>query len=307
MNLEGRAECLSVPYEDSGKEGYMPVPGAVLHYRVAGSESASEVVVFENGWGALFPYAAWLEQALAPHVRLVCYDRAGLGNSTSNEPITTARITEQFTALIAGLGISQPVVVIGHSYGGLIAALHAAQASEKVRAVIQADPTPEYPYKEDKAMESAPTATRFTKLAIRFGLTRSVTSIFDGLPQDAFRRLSKSRSEMIKVIDGSIPEIKLYREIQSRIRTSDVGKRCPRLVVSAAPLERKGLLRVAFSQKKLDAILKSVNEIHRRQAAHNGASRWIQSPYNHYTMLANREGAEHLARSALDFMRSAVD
>lgn len=304
MTPTSAEECLSVPYDEGGKEGCLPVPGGVLHYRVSGNESADDIVVFESGWGALFPYAAWLEQALSPHVWIICYDRAGIGDSTSTEPLTTARITEQLQALLLGLGVSKPVVVVGHSYGGLIAALHAAQAPAMVRAVVQIDPTPEYPYEGDKAMDFAPATTLFTKLAIRLGFTGIVTSMYVGLPKDALHRLTKSRAWMIKVLNGSIPEIRLFRDIQREIQTSGRADSVPRLVISGIPPERKGLFKLAFSQERLEGLFKSLHAAHQRQARRNDASRWMQIPYDHYTMLSQRGGGELLAGEVRSFLRA---
>lgn len=293
-----------VSYSNNGNEGYMPVPGGVLHYRCSGNKSSNDVVVFENGWGTLFPYAAWLEQAMSPYVRVICYDRAGIGNSTSTEPITTARITEQFMALIQGLGVSQQVVVVGHSYGGLIAALHAAQAQGRIRAVIQVDPTPEFSYEGEASVDSAPTTTFFSKLAIRLGYTGFITSMYDGLPEDARSRLVMSRAWMIHILNGSIPEIRLFREIRRVVQESDTGNSCPRLVISGIPPARKGLIKLVVSQAKLDAIIKTVHDVHQRQARVNSSSRWTKIPYDHFTMLSNRAGAEHVAKCALEFLQS---
>src|SRR3546814_16160791 len=77
----------------------------------------------------------WLEQALAPHVRVLSYDRAGIGDSRSTAALTPAGLSQPLSALLASLDLGQPLVVAGHSYGGLPAALHDAQAPAKVRAV----------------------------------------------------------------------------------------------------------------------------------------------------------------------------
>src|SRR3546814_949196 len=72
------------------------------------------------------------------------YDRAGIGDSRSTAALTPAGLSQQLSALLASLDLGQPVVVAGHSYGGLLAALHAAQAPAMVRAIVQIDPTPEF-------------------------------------------------------------------------------------------------------------------------------------------------------------------
>ena len=64
------------------REGFAEVPGARLRYRLAGTQTSRAqypLLVFENGWGASYEYWAWVERALAPHVRMLFYDRAGKG------------------------------------------------------------------------------------------------------------------------------------------------------------------------------------------------------------------------------------
>src|SRR3546814_19962291 len=85
-------------YRSSGQEGHATVPGGVLKYRLTGPATAANVVVFENGWSAPFPYAMWLEQALAPHVRVLSYDRPGIGDSRRPAALTPAGLTPNFSA-----------------------------------------------------------------------------------------------------------------------------------------------------------------------------------------------------------------
>src|SRR3546814_3737826 len=93
------------------------------------------------------------------------YDRAGIGDSRSTAALTPAGLSQQLSALLASLDIGQPVVVAGHSYGGLLAALHAAQAPAMVRAIVQIDPTPEFDNETiDAAMRILPLSGRFLQL-----------------------------------------------------------------------------------------------------------------------------------------------
>jgi pimeloyl-ACP methyl ester carboxylesterase len=307
MSHQSKGPASSFPEPDNGKEGHMPVPGGVLHYRVAGPESAKDVVVFENGWTASFPTAAWLEQALAAaQVRVICYDRAGIGQSRSTEPQTTARLTEQLLALLAGLGIAQPVVVVGHSYGGLIAALHAAQTPERVRALVQVDPTPEFEHADiDKKLTGTLETVGATKLAIRLGLGGLIYSVYKELPPEAYQRVTQSRSWLVSTLEGSVPELRLFPEIRRVISASEAARQCPRLVISGAepPKERGALMKLLISDAALAKMMAAVQSLHQRQARLNSASRWMSLPYSHVGLIINRRSANAIAERVLEFIR----
>jgi pimeloyl-ACP methyl ester carboxylesterase len=308
MNPKSEIPTTSVTHPASGKEGHMPVPGGLLHYRVAGPESAKDVVVFENGWSASFPYAVWFEQALASNVRVVSYDRAGVGDSKSSEPLTTARITEQLMALLEGLGISQPIVVVGHSYGGLIAALHVAQAPGRIRALVQVDPTPELKNSDiDAALHRMLKAMSLMKL-LMWAMGGLLFSAYKELPADAFNRITRNRSWMIRSLNGSIPELKLFSEIRRVIESSEEATQCPRLVISAAPAIKRpnALVRLLYSEEKLRKGMEGVRALHRRQAQQNETSRWMSLPCSHVSLITNHSSAAEVARSALEFMRTVV-
>jgi pimeloyl-ACP methyl ester carboxylesterase len=52
-------------------------------------------------------------------------------------------MSRHLSALLDHLDIRDPVVVLGQSYGGLICGVHAALIPERLRAIVQVDPTPE--------------------------------------------------------------------------------------------------------------------------------------------------------------------
>ena len=74
------------------------------------------VIVFENGWSASYHYWIWVERELAPHARLLFYNRAGIGGSTLEAPKSARSLSDQFEAMLAALGIETPIVVVGQSY-----------------------------------------------------------------------------------------------------------------------------------------------------------------------------------------------
>jgi len=97
-------------------------------------------VVLESGMnnGA----AAWrrVMPLLAPHVRVVAYDRAGLGGSAPAPGLATIdRQIDDLTSVITGLAAG-PCVLAGHSWGGVLVQLLAFRRPDLVAGLVLVDP-----------------------------------------------------------------------------------------------------------------------------------------------------------------------
>jgi len=105
----------------------VPTPdGALLHATVDGEATAPVTVVLAHGW--TLAQAAWDDVAalLAPDVaagalRLVRYDQRGHGRSTwgGTDPVSIDLLGEDLAAVLAALAPTGPVVLGGHSMGGM--------------------------------------------------------------------------------------------------------------------------------------------------------------------------------------------
>lgn len=75
--------------------------------------------------------------------RSILFDRPGTGWSDVGPfPRTTAREAAELATLLERAGESGPFVLIGHSYGGLLAANFARRYPDRTAAVVLLDPTP---------------------------------------------------------------------------------------------------------------------------------------------------------------------
>jgi len=75
-----------------------------------------------------------------PDARVVAPDLRGHGRSGWEPPWDLATHVADILETLDALGVADPVEVIGHSFGGLIACAIAAQAPERVRGLILLDP-----------------------------------------------------------------------------------------------------------------------------------------------------------------------
>jgi pimeloyl-ACP methyl ester carboxylesterase len=107
--------------------GRYPAPGVLvyvdghqMHLQVRGGHTGGPTVVLEAGMGSFSPNWYWVQQELAPTVRSVAYDRAGLGWSRrSRRPRDAQTIAVELRDALREAGIEPPYVLAGHSFGGL--------------------------------------------------------------------------------------------------------------------------------------------------------------------------------------------
>lgn len=101
------------------------------------SQSGVPTVVIETGLGD--PAAAWAKVAslVAPRARVITYDRAGLGYSSPDRGKRDAeRIATQLHALLAAAGVEGPIVLVGHSIGGIYAREYYKLFPENISALV---------------------------------------------------------------------------------------------------------------------------------------------------------------------------
>jgi len=117
------------------------VDGAQLHVVVEGS---GPVVLIDSGLGGCHSEWEGVAAALRGDLTVIRYDRPGLGWSplggADRSPLATAR---GMKALLETLDVTEPVVLVGHSLGGLHVRLFASLFPELTRGLVLVDPSHE--------------------------------------------------------------------------------------------------------------------------------------------------------------------
>lgn len=124
----------------------LPPPGRLvdvgplrLHIHEMGS--GTPTVVLEAGIAASSVSWAYVQREVAVFTRALCYDRAGYGWSDSvTEPLTPEVLIRQFRQVLAAAGARPPYVIVGHSFGGLLARLYARSLPGEVAGLVLVDP-----------------------------------------------------------------------------------------------------------------------------------------------------------------------
>lgn len=150
--------------------------GATLLVRQQGS--GRPTVVFEAGIGASSLNWRHIQQAVARATSTIAYDRAGLGWSSLRRTARTPSIVAaELHELLERAGIQPPLVLVGHSFGGLVARRYALLYPADVASLLLVDPMrcEEYPPFNPGMLANLTLGARLCAIAVpiaRFGVAR---------------------------------------------------------------------------------------------------------------------------------------
>lgn len=157
------------------------VGGHRLHLVCAGR--GSPAVIFDAAlaassisWSLVLPEVARVTEACA-------YDRAGMGwSDTGPLPRTAGRMERELHELLARGNVRPPYVLVGHSFGGLVARLFAARRREETAGLVLIEPAqPEdwaVPGEADRrSIDRGMRLCRYGATAARLGIARVVAAL----------------------------------------------------------------------------------------------------------------------------------
>lgn len=116
-------------------------------------------VVLESGLGD--DAGTWanakLQQEIGAFSKVCAYSRAGLGESDpSPEPRTVQDVINDLEAVLADIAVESPVILVGHSIGGLIVNMYAHQHPQQIVGLVFVDAS--HPNQEGAFRKVFPTA-----------------------------------------------------------------------------------------------------------------------------------------------------
>jgi pimeloyl-ACP methyl ester carboxylesterase/predicted glycosyltransferase len=147
------------------KEGFVERDGVKLHYEIYGD--GAQTLVFVPPWSIVHArvYKAQLPY-FSERFRCVTYDGRGNGQSDRPEPVeayTLDNFVADLVAVMDGTG-TREAILLGLSFGGMLACVVASQHSERVKALVLAGTAasigPGYPYMTPQHFLSQPNDTK---------------------------------------------------------------------------------------------------------------------------------------------------
>jgi pimeloyl-ACP methyl ester carboxylesterase len=115
------------------------IGGRRLHASATGC--GKRVVVLESGIAASSLSWALAAPKVSEFARVITYDRAGLGwSDAATHKCTSVDAADDLARLLDTMGGAEPVIIAGHSFGGLIARIFQQRFPERVSGLVLVDP-----------------------------------------------------------------------------------------------------------------------------------------------------------------------
>ncbi len=111
------------------------------HLNVFCTGAGSPTVIFEAGGGGDSSSFRSVQPGLSAFTRVCAYDRAGVGFSDlAPWPSTAVYTVNDLHRLVQAISPNHPVILVGHSNGGLYVSLYAATYPNEVAGMVLIDP-----------------------------------------------------------------------------------------------------------------------------------------------------------------------
>lgn len=158
---------------------WIDVGGHMLNLHCSGR--GQPTVILDAGAGDSHGVWSEVQPAVARFTRVCSYDRAGLGRSEPGPlPRTSRRIVEELHTLLDRARIDLPVVLVGHSFGGMNARLFARVYPNDASGLVLVDATHENYAERASALLSRSEKTR--RETLKGVLAPSTRSELESLP-----------------------------------------------------------------------------------------------------------------------------
>jgi pimeloyl-ACP methyl ester carboxylesterase len=197
------------------------VGGFRLHVYCAGDGALS--IVLDAALGASSVSWSLVQPELAKHCRVCSYDRAGFGWSDAGPtPRTAGRIAEELHTLLWRAQVPPRFLLVGHSYGGLVAQIFAHRFQSETAGMVLVDPAHAEDWvrpapKEQVLIDRGVRLCRYGAISARVGVAHAVTllvrlgqlGLARGLVKVASRgRLSRQDEAILAPIWKLPPELR---------------------------------------------------------------------------------------------------
>jgi len=221
------------------------VGGFNLHINSSGEKSNKPTLVIESGAGTPATAYHWLDKKLNNTIRVVRYDRAGLGYSDeSNTPRDPKTVARELHTLLEKSGEHPPYIMAGHSLGGLHIRVFTQMYPDEVVGMVFLDSS--HPDQQERmkmpVFDSMTTILKVYSVLADMGIVSAIDTLFgplttgEGLPSEINHEMSDILKNG-KHLSGQIKEMEfLDTAFQQSKTTKDFGSIPVRVFTAAGEI-----------------------------------------------------------------------
>lgn len=299
------------PHQPEGK--LVDIGGFKLHINSSGEKSNQPTLVIEGGSGIGTEHYHWLNEGLKDSMRVVRYDRAGIGYSdASNTPRDPETIARELHTLLEKAGESPPYILAAHSLGGPYIRVFTQLYPDEVVGMVLMDVTHT---KRGELLNLPQKSSYQFKLMIMmykvFGIFADlgIALLYDkpfrpmlfgeGLPEEVNNRTLDFLKNG-KLARAAAKEFDMYYETLERAHeASDFGS-MPIRVFASAPTSNEEYRKRGIDPEKRQALnkrmLTELNEL-------STNSQLFRLDGNHTTIYTKKENADIICKEIMQLVR----
>jgi pimeloyl-ACP methyl ester carboxylesterase len=248
-------------------------------------------VILDSGLGDISTSWREVQPQIARFTRVCSYDRAGLGYSDPSDRSRTSKdIAEELHMLLHNAGVTTPVVLVGHSSGGLNVRMFASLYPNEIAGMVLVDSShPEQDSRLPPALKAMDARflrqVELEEIAMRFGVPRlcSACDRFDYCHNDGVDRAAECN---LHTLQEAISEWRAFPESAAQVAAAGSLRDMPLIVLSHDPDKPDSDLPPDLDKAVRDAFDKMQDEL--VQLSSKG-SRTIAKNSGHYIQLERPE------------------
>jgi pimeloyl-ACP methyl ester carboxylesterase len=284
------------------------IGGFSLHINATGEQNNKPTLVIESGAGAPSEYYYWLGEMLKDSMRIIRYDRAGIGYSDlSDAPRDPETIAEELHTLLEKAGESPPYIMAGHSYGGHYIRVFTGRYPDEVVGLVFLDA----PHPNSGERLKMPPEPGFLKALYKVGAITGDLGVLGlgdrvlgpilrapGLPEEVTNRYLDYTLNG-KYLWGYLEEEKWHPELVERSGViNDFGSR-PIRVFAGTNLNEKALLKMGLNPEEIRTERRKMQE-EIAGLSTNGRAFFLEG--GHITIFSLKENAAIICKEILKLL-----
>lgn len=290
------------------------IGGFKLHINSTGERNDKPTLVIESGAGGHSEYFHWLSEGLKDSLRVVRYDRAGIGYSepsdTPRDPETVAR---ELHALLLRTGESPPYILAGHSHGGHYIRVFKKLYPNEVAGLVFLDSG----HPDERERLPWPPSPSWLKSMYYVGAVLGDLGVLDlyltifgntimrapGLPKEITDRYHDYFVDG-KYLWGTIKEEAWHTALEAMSKKIMVTDTIPIRVFAGTHLNEKALVRMGMNPEKMRTNRRKMQE-EMASFSKNGKVFFLDG--GHFTIFIKKENADVICKEIIQLSEELIN